>query len=132
MAASDGIMSLLFGKKKRRLRSKKSTSIKGKGKVTRKKIGYCLKKKRVCHVYKYKGLKGRRYASKHKLPKGKKIYKTKAACKAAARKISKKTKKTTLRRRSKRSSFGVGGSYMPLESFMSPYPYSVSSSPPWI
>lgn len=131
MAASDGIMSLLFGKKRRRRRRRKSTKGKGKGKVSRKRIGYCIKKKRVCHVFKYKGLTGRRYSNKHKLAKGKKVYKTKAQARAAAKRKSKKTTKRRRRRRA-RSSFGVGGSYMPLESFMSPYPYSVDSSPPWI
>lgn len=122
---AEGIMSLLFGKKRRRRTSKKST----KGKVSRKKIGYAIKKNRIVNVFKFKGLKGRRYASKNKLAKGKKVYKTKAAAK---RSMMKKQKKKTTRRRTKRSSFGVGGSYMPLESFMSPYPYSVDSSPPWI
>ncbi len=129
---AEGIMSLLFGKKRRRRRTTKTSTKKKGGKMTRKKIGYTMKKGRMCHVYKYKGLTGRRYANKRKLSKGKKVYKTKAACKRACAKRSKKTKSTRRRRRTKRSSFGVGGSYMPLESFMSPYPYSVDSSPPWI
>jgi len=132
MSANDGIMSLLFGKKKSRRTRKKTTTTK-KGKVSRKKIGYTMKKGRICHVYKYKGLTGRRYSNKRKLSKGKKVYKTKAACKRACAKKSKKSaKKTTRRRRTQRSNFGTGGSYMPLESFMSPFPYSVDSSPPWI
>lgn len=129
--AADGIMSLLFGKKKQR-RTRRKTTTKTK-KVSRKKIGYTMKKGRMCIVYKYKGLTGRRYSNKRKLSKGKKLYKTKAACKRACAKKSKKvSRKKTTRRRSTRSSFGTGGSYMPLESFMSPYPYSVDSSPPWI
>lgn len=130
---AEGIMSLLFGKKKAR-RTKRRTTKKTKKstKVSRRKVGYTCKKGRIVHVYKYKGMTGRRYANKRKLSKGKKVYKTKAACKAALRKMSKKTKKVTRRRRSRRSNFGVGGSYMPLSSFMSPYPYSVDSSPPWV
>ena len=31
-----------------------------------------------------------------------------------------------------RSRFGVNGSFAPLSSIMSPYPYSVNASPPWI
>lgn len=128
---AEGIMSLLFGKKRRRRRTRK-TSTKKSGKMTRKKIGYTMKKGRMCHVYKYKGLTGRRYANKRKLSKGKKVYKTKAACKRACAKRRKTKSTRRRRRRTKRSSFGVGGSYMPLESFMSPYPYAVDSSPPWI
>lgn len=129
---TESIMSLLFGKKRKRTTRKttrKTSSSKKSTKVTRKKIGYTCKKGRIVHVYKYKGLTGRRYSNKRKLAKGKKVYKTKAACKAALRKMSKKTKRKSS---SRQSNFGVGGSYMPLSSFMSPYPYSVDSSPPWI
>lgn len=129
---SESVMSLLFGKKPKKRSSRKRTTKSSSGKkVTRKKIGYTCKKGRIVHVYKYKGLTGRRYSNKRKLAKGKKVHKTKAAAKAALRKMSKKAKKTT-RRRTKKSNFGVGGSYMPLESFMSPYPYAVDSSPPWV
>lgn len=130
---AEGIMSLLFGKKRRRRRTSTKSSSKKSSKVSRKRVGYTCKKRRIVHVYKFKGLAGRRYSNKRKLSKGKKVYKTKAACKASMRKMSKKDqKKTTRRRRSRKSNFGVGGSYMPLSSFMSPYPYSVDSSPPWI
>ena len=61
-----------------------------------------------------------------KKKKAEKRKKAKAASKASG------TKPRRRRRRKSRSSFGVGGSYMPLSSFMSPYPYSVDASPPWI
>ena len=129
--AENGLMSLLFGKKKRK-RPRKTTK-KTKTKMTKKRIGYAIKKKRVVNVYKFKGLVGRRYSNKNKIAKGKKVHKTKASArKALKKKNMKKTKSKRKTTRRRRSSFGVGGSYMPLSSFMSPYPYSTDSSPPWI
>jgi hypothetical protein len=52
---------------------------------------------------------------------------------------SKMVKRKTVKRKvvkrkivKRRAAFGVGGSYMPLASMMSPYPRSVDASPPWI
>lgn len=121
---ANGIMSLLFGKKKKSTKSVKSSSG-----TTKKRIGYCIKNKRIVNVYKFKGVSGKRLSNKTKLSKGKKVYKTKAAAKSALKKMTKKASKTHRRRK---SAFGIGGSYMPLSSFMAPYPYSVDSSPPWV
>lgn len=126
---ANGIMSLFFGKKKSRRSSKKSAKSSS-GKVVKKRIGYCIKSRRVVNVYKFKGMSGKRLSNKHRLTKGKRIYTTKAAAKSALKK--KKAKKSKKTRKHRKSAFGTGGSYMPLESFMAPYPYSVSSSPPWI
>ena len=133
MAAGKGILSLLFGKKKRSRRGSRKVTKSGKKRAP-KKLGWAIKRgKYVARVYKFHGKKGRRYSNGHLVKKGKTIYRSKAAARAAIRRKSKKSKKTTKRRRraGRRSSFGVGGSYMPLSSFMSSYPYSVNSSPPW-
>ena len=67
-----------------------------------------------------------------------------ARVKKLKKKVSSKSKKssfgrrrrtpstTAAARRRRMSSFGVGGSYMPLSSIMSPYPSSVSAGPAWI
>lgn len=129
---ANGIMSLFFGKKKSRRSSKKSVSGKT-AKVSRKRIGYAIKGHRIVSVFKFKGLKGKRLANKHKLAKGKRVFKKKSSAKSSLKKkLGKTSKKMHRRRRSRKSAFGTGGSYMPLESFMAPYPYSVDSSPPWI
>jgi hypothetical protein len=136
MAKNDSLMSLLFGKKKSHKRKPASKVKKSK----RKHIGYTVKKTksgfRIVKVF-----TGKKYSNGRKLAPKKKVYKKKAMVKAALKKrqakkklsFGMKNKKTTRRRSSlRRNSYGVGGSYMPLSSFMSPYPYSVSSSPPWV
>ena len=56
--------------------------------------------------------------------------KSKKATKST-KKVTKSTKKTkkVKRKVTRRSRFGVGGSYMPLSSIMSPYPSSLSGPP---
>jgi len=71
-----------YRKKKRKRKGHKAT-------------GWCVKKGRVVRIYKFKGLVGRRYYNRNKVPKGKRCYKTKAA----ATKASKKGKRRTTRKR---------------------------------
>lgn len=129
MSGSDGIMSLLFGKKKRRVvRRKKTTK---KAKIVRPK-GLTVALRKAARKYKVKTrlMRNGKHVGYRKVSHIKRDIRRK---KKAADKRAKSPKKTTRRRRRvKRSSFGVGGSYMPLSNFMSPYPYAVDSSPPWI
>lgn len=76
-----------FGKKKPKRKSV----------PTKKHTGWCIKKKRVVKVYKVKGLSGKRYYDKKKVPKRTRCYKTKREAQNAKgtrkRKYSKKTGK---------------------------------------
>ena len=47
------------------------------GKSKKKRIGWCLKKKRIVGVYKFEGKIGKRYSDGKKLPKGKRCFKKK-------------------------------------------------------
>jgi hypothetical protein len=134
---ANDILSLLFGRKKKR--GTKSKSKKGKGKVRRVKVGYCIKKNRVVKVYVEK--QGKRTIKKKHTGVGKKskpctttVYKSKSKAEAKLRsKFGRRTKRksiTGIRRR--RNSYGVGGGYMPTSSFASPYPSSVDAGQPWI
>ena len=151
--ANNDIMTLLFGKKRRRRRSSvkrrgsKKRSRRGSRKrsgvrKTKKKVGWCVKKtksgRRSVKVYTIAGKRGRFYFNGRKVQSKKLCYKTRSKAEAARKRLMKKTKRKgskkgrkRSRRGRRRSSFGVGGSYMPLSSMMSPYPYSVNSSPPW-
>jgi hypothetical protein len=62
-----------FGKKPRRRSSNK------------KRIGWCMKKKRVVGVYEFKDKKGKRFSNGNKLVKGKKIFKQKSMALKACR-----------------------------------------------
>jgi len=147
--ANNDIMTLLFGKKRRRRssvkrRGSKKRSRRGSGaRKTKKKVGWCVKStksgKRCVKVYRMAGKKGRYYFNGKKVPSSKTCYKTKSKAEAARKRLmkpkrkgSKKVGRKRSRRGRRKSSFGVGGSYMPLSSMMSPYPYSVNASPPWI
>lgn len=134
MAETD-LMTLLFGKKRRR-RVAGGRRRKGR-KVTRlgvkKPKGLTAVIKKAAKKYKVRiMMKNGKY---RKLSTIKKEIRRKK--RAAMKKQKSKMKRhgsgvKRRRRRRRRSSFGVGGSYMPLSSFMSPYPYSVDSSPPYI
>lgn len=57
-------------------------------------IGWCVKKGRIVKVYKYKGLTGKRFSDKKKLPKGRRVYKTKQAAQNARKRTTRtKTEK---------------------------------------
>ncbi len=87
-----GMRSSQFGKKKPS--RKKQTP-------TKKHTGWCIKKRRVVKVYKIKGLSGKRYYDKKKVPKRTRCYKTKREAQNAKgtrkrkRKYNKKTGKYT-------------------------------------
>lgn len=87
-------------RKKAKKRSKRKSK-----KVSKKKIGYTLKKNRIVLVYKFKGLSGKRYSNKRKLAKGKKVYKKKSQVKQT-------------RKRTRKSRFGgsinpaIGANYL--------------------
>ena len=80
-----------FGKKKRRRKktAKRRKKTAKRRKKTSKKTpmkkhtGWCIKKRRVVKVYKIKGLVGRRFYDKKKVPKRTRCYKTKAAAQRA-------------------------------------------------
>lgn len=95
----------------------------------KKRVGYCVKNGKIVEVFKVKGKKGRKFKNGDHVRKGTRCYTKKMNANKALRS---KMKGKTRRRKKRSSSFGVGGSYMPLSSFMSPYPYAVDSSPPWI
>lgn len=144
--AQNDVLSLLFGKKKRRKTRKKSTKGRKKvGKTKRIKVGYCIKSKKsgVVKVYKTKQgkkvIRTKHYYNKRKC--NKRVYKKKTdAVKAYKRKYAKK--KSSFGRRTRRrrapvrrrrlNNFGVGGSYMPTSAFASPYPSSVDAAAPWL
>lgn len=128
---SSGIMSLLFGKKK--AAPKRRTTKKSGDKPVRPK-GLTLAVRKEARKYKVKTrlMRGSKHVGYRKLSLIKKDIKKKKKqaekrAKAAGKKVVKRRRRNT-----KASSFGVGGGYMPLSSFMSPYPYAVSSSPAWI
>lgn len=119
-------MSLLFGKKKRSSRKGVSTK-----KVVKrpKALNAALRKLAKKFRVRTRITRGGKLVGYRKISHIKKDISRKM--KKAAKKLKvKKAKKST--RKGRRSAFGVGGSYMPLSSFMSPYPYSVDSSPPWV
>lgn len=127
---AEGIMSLLFGKKKRRTTRRKKTASKT-GKIAKPKgLTAALRKAAKKYKVKTRLMRNGKHVGYRKVSHIKRDIRRK---KKAADKRAKSPKKATRRRRRvKRSSFGVGGSYMPLSNFMAPYPYAVDSSPPWI
>lgn len=144
-------LTALFGKKrkapKRRRSARKSVAKKTKGSVNGSKPPAALRNK--CKKLKVRtttGKKTRTYKSitelkrqcrrrervlkkKMLMKKKKELMKKKAA--KAKRVKKRKAPKRRKRKRSRRSSsrFGKG---VPLSQIMSPYPYSVGSSPPWV
>lgn len=135
--AESSLMTLLFGKKRRRRRKsaggrRRKSSRRS---ITKKPKG--LTKALIKKAQKYK-VKVRTKTGYRKLSIIKKEIRRKI--KMRERKKRRRSSATNGRRRSsgrkrrrvRRSAFGVGGSYQPLSNFMSPYPYSVDSSPPWI
>lgn len=61
-----------------------------KRKSSKKKIGWTKKGKRYVKVYKFKGLKGKRYSNKRKIGKGKRVYKKKPKSMRKKRRTTKK------------------------------------------
>jgi len=128
MPESQGIMSLLFGKKKAKVTRKRKSSTTTKGKPVKPKgLTLALRKKARKFKVKTRVMRAGKHVGYRKVSIIKKDIKKKE--KKAKAKAGKTTPK---RRRTKRSSFGVGGNFMPIGSFMSPYPYAVDSSPPWV
>lgn len=124
---SESIMSLLFGKKKavRRKSGSKSKVVKPKG------LTAAVRKDARKYKVKTRLMRNGKHVGYRKISDIKKdIRRKKKAALKRKTAATKNTKKVTRRRKS--SAFGVGGSYMPLSSFMSPYPYAVDSNPPWI
>lgn len=129
------VLSLLFGKKRKKRgkgRGKKRT-----GGKKKKRIGFTVKgqgrKAHVVMLYKFEGKPGKRYYSGTRTKKRKM---TKSEAVSKVKKLKRKSssfgrRRAPVRRRRRMSSFGVGGSYMPSASFMSPYPSSLSG-PAWI
>lgn len=126
------LMSLLFGKKKRKTTksrkvSKKQVIKKPKG-LTKTLVKLARKHRVKVRLMRNGKHIGYRKVSHIKRDIRRKIKKEKLQKKRDNKKHTKKTRRS----RARKSMFGVGGSYMPLSSFMSPYPYSVNSSPPWV
>lgn len=133
MAGTD-LMSLLFGKKRRRRTTRKSRKTTTKTDKPKRPKGLTAALRKQARKYKVKTrlMRNGKHVGYRKLTHIKRDIRKK---KKAAERRAKSAKKTTTRRRrrvSRRSGFGVGGSYMPLSNFMSSYPYAVDSSPPWI
>ncbi len=127
MTEAPGMMELFFGKKKKVTRKRPSKS----GKIVKPKgLTAAVSKKARRFKVKTRLMRAGKHIGYRKLSHIKKDIKRKEK----AMKARKAGKKAPVRRRKRapRSSFGVGGSYMPLSSFSSPYPYAVDSSPPWI
>ena len=125
-------MTTSFGKVKKPSAATIRCAKKYKIKVTIKRGGKRSYKKE--SVIKRQCKKRERAMKKKLIARRKRIAKcAKAAAKRCAN-TRKKTAKKTVKRlvSSRRTAFGVGGSYMPLASMMSPYPRSVDASPPWI
>ena len=129
--ANDSIMSLLFGKKKARKRT--STKKTASGKIVRPKaLTAALRKQAKKYKVKTRTMRGSKHTGYRKVSLIKKDIRRKKKKADAKKKLAKTTPKR--RRRAKKSAFGsgVGGSYMPLSSFMSPSPFATSSTAPWI
>lgn len=135
MVQEESIMSLLFGKKKRTRRRKK-TSSKSKKPVRPKGLTASVRKEARKYKVKTRVMRGSKHVGYRKLSLIKKDIrrKKKQAEKKKKAMAAKRAGKTVKRRRRRRrtSAFGVGGSYMPLGNFASPYPYAVDASPPWM
>ena len=130
MVQESGIMSLLFGKKK--AAPKRRSTKKAADKPVRPK-GLTLAVRKEARKYKVKTriMRGSKHVGYRKLALIRKDIRKK---KKQAEKKAKAAGKPVRRRRRKAtaSSFGIGGNYMPLSNFMSPYPYAVGSTPPWV
>ena len=136
MVQEDSIMSLLFGKKRKTRRRKKSSS-KSKKPVRPKGLTVAVRKQARKYKVKTRVMRGSKHVGYRKLSLIKKDIRRKKKQaekrkKALAAKRAGKPVKRRRRRRRRTSAFGVGGSYMPLGNFASPYPYSVDASPPWM
>jgi hypothetical protein len=135
--AKTNLMSLLFGKKPKTKRSKKSVK-KSDAPVRPKELTSALRKLARKFKVKTRVVRGGKHVGYRKVSHIKRDIKKKEKAlkkrKAAAKKAGKAGKKTRrVRRRSaRRAGFGVGGSYMPLSAFMSPYPAAVQGGAPWI
>ena len=126
--ANDGIMTLLFGKKKA---PKKRTTKKKTDKPVRPKgLTAAVRKQARKYKVKTRVMRGTKHVGYRKMAMIKRDIRKKK--KAAEKKAKAAGKPVRRRRRVKKSSFGVGGNYMPLSNFMSPYPYAVDSGPAWI
>jgi pyruvate/2-oxoglutarate dehydrogenase complex dihydrolipoamide acyltransferase (E2) component len=133
MVQQSGIMTLLFGKKKATKRRTTKKKAAGDKPVRPKGLTSAVRKMARKYKVKTRVMRGSKHVGYRKLSLIKrdiKKKKKKADKKAAAAK--KAGGKPVRRRRRKASAFGVGGNYMPLSNFMSPYPYAVNSSPAWI
>ena len=130
--SESGIMSLLFGKKKAAPKRRKTTKKSDKP-VRPKGLTLAVRKEARKYKVKTRVMRGSKHVGYRKLSLIKKDIRSKKKKAEKKKAAAKKTAPKRRRRRStKSSSFGVGGSYMPLSNFMSPYPYSVDASPPWI
>lgn len=92
-------------------------------KLLKKQIKVAMKKKA---AKKKMALKKKKASPKRKAPKRK----VKRRVKRKTRKAPKRKTKRRVKRRT--AKFGKGAGFPPLSSVMSPYPYAISSSPPWI
>lgn len=141
MTENDDFLNFLFGKKKRgrpKKRGKgrsKSGSKKG-SKKKKPKTFYQAKKCRgngrlvIVKVRKNKYCDGRPVTGRKKY----KVRRLKSTARQDLNRLIRKRDGVGPKRRSskRRSSFGTGPNFMPTSDFMSPYPYSVDSSAPWI
>ena len=133
--AQESIMSLLFGKKKARRTTKKTTGKKSTKVVRPKALTAAVRKEARKFKVKTRLMCGSKHVGYRKVSLIKRdIRKKKKTALKKKQAAAKKAGKPVRRRRVKSSAFGAGagGSYMPLSSFMSPFPYSVSGSPAWI
>lgn len=133
-------MEALFGKKRRVVKRRKTVSKAPKRKVVRKKLPKALKTMAKKH-----GVRVTMKRGDKRVEKSEKVLKAQikmamkremAKKKASERRVKRKTvhKAPKRKRRVKRTvaKFGKGAGFPPLSQVMSPYPYSVSASPPWI
>jgi pyruvate/2-oxoglutarate dehydrogenase complex dihydrolipoamide acyltransferase (E2) component len=132
--AQSNLMSLLFGKKRAVRRSRKSTKKSTKkSEAPRRPKGLSASLRKLARKFKVKTrvMRGSKHVGYRKVSHIKRDVRKKQKALKKRTVAAKKAGKKTRRSRRRRSSFGVGGSYMPLSSFMSPIS-SVSSGPPWI
>jgi len=122
-----GILSLLFGKRKRRRRPAHTRVYGDFSRKRPKGLTKALVKR--ARKHKVRVTTGR----KHKKYKSVRTIKAQIKKKMAAKKRGKRRKvKRRRRRRPRRSHYGIGGNYMPGSMIISPYPRAVMAGPPYI
>jgi hypothetical protein len=130
MTEHDDFMHFLFGKKKRRSsktsKGKKKSCVGGTQGWQAKKCGKSYRVVKVCQGRKYTS--GKPVNTKFPVRK----YKADARKDLPLKTARRKSRSRSPSRRRRSSSFGTGPNFLPGSAYMSPYPYSVDGSTPWI